>query len=230
MPAAPSIPHCLVGWFIDRLLLTPACSVCKQPPALLYAKEQHFYRPVSLVLPPSFPSLPHLAAFRPSLLYQVCAGEVITGILSCKPNAKNPRDLDITLEYHFEGQHCEAHRTQVGCCCCCCGSCAWLRHLLVGMHSYMHVELCSASTSNIGCTAMMSRARTLLVVWQLVWWWEQALAAADAGLCSNDWWVGLQHPSWCYTSAIIGLISMGTTGALAYHGKPLLLCNQAFVL
>jgi hypothetical protein len=34
-------------------------------------------------------------------------------VLSCKPNAKNPRDLDISLEYHFEGKHCEAHRTQV---------------------------------------------------------------------------------------------------------------------
>lgn len=43
---------------------------------------------------------------------QVCEGEKITGTLSCKPNEKNPRDLDITLEYHFEGKHCEAHRTQ----------------------------------------------------------------------------------------------------------------------
>eukprot|EP00878_Enallax_costatus_P015964 GHUV01016737.1.p1 GENE.GHUV01016737.1~~GHUV01016737.1.p1 ORF type:complete len:324 (+),score=71.11 GHUV01016737.1:518-1489(+) len=42
----------------------------------------------------------------------VCEGEVITGTLSCKPNVKNPRDLDITLEYNFEGKHCEAHRTQ----------------------------------------------------------------------------------------------------------------------
>jgi hypothetical protein len=44
---------------------------------------------------------------------QVCEGETIRGTLSCKPNAKNPRDLDIVLEYHFEGKHCEAHRTQV---------------------------------------------------------------------------------------------------------------------
>jgi protein arginine N-methyltransferase 1 len=44
---------------------------------------------------------------------QVCEGETIRGTLSCKPNDKNPRDLDITLEYHFEGKHCEAHRTQV---------------------------------------------------------------------------------------------------------------------
>ncbi|KAF6255866.1 protein arginine N-methyltransferase [Scenedesmus sp. NREL 46B-D3] len=42
----------------------------------------------------------------------VCEGETIRGVLSCRPNAKNPRDLDITLEYHFEGKHCEAHRTQ----------------------------------------------------------------------------------------------------------------------
>lgn len=45
---------------------------------------------------------------------QVCEGETISGVLSCKPNASNPRDLDISLEYHFEGKHCEAHRTQVG--------------------------------------------------------------------------------------------------------------------
>jgi type I protein arginine methyltransferase len=42
----------------------------------------------------------------------VCAGEKITGTLSCKPNAKNPRDLDITIEYSFEGKHGEAHRVQ----------------------------------------------------------------------------------------------------------------------
>lgn len=43
---------------------------------------------------------------------QVCEGEVLSGRISVAPNAKNPRDLDITLEYHFEGRHCEAHRTQ----------------------------------------------------------------------------------------------------------------------
>jgi protein arginine N-methyltransferase 1 len=42
----------------------------------------------------------------------VCAGEEIRGTLACKPNEKNPRDLDIAIEYNFEGQHCEAHRTQ----------------------------------------------------------------------------------------------------------------------
>ena len=39
-------------------------------------------------------------------------GEALSGVFRCRPNAKNPRDLDIELEYHFEGQHCEAHRTQ----------------------------------------------------------------------------------------------------------------------
>ena len=39
-------------------------------------------------------------------------GETVRGVLRCKPNGKNPRDLDIELEYHFEGAHCEAHRTQ----------------------------------------------------------------------------------------------------------------------
>jgi protein arginine N-methyltransferase 1 len=30
--------------------------------------------------------------------------ETITGTLSCTPNAKNPRDLDIAIEYRFEGR------------------------------------------------------------------------------------------------------------------------------
>jgi len=42
----------------------------------------------------------------------VCEGEVISGEVACKPNSKNPRDLDISLQYSFEGKHCEAHRTQ----------------------------------------------------------------------------------------------------------------------
>ena len=35
-----------------------------------------------------------------------------TGVLSCKPNAKNPRDLDITLEYEFAGKNSRFTRTQ----------------------------------------------------------------------------------------------------------------------
>lgn len=35
-----------------------------------------------------------------------------TGVLSCKPNAKNPRDLDIMLEYKFAGKHSRAMRAQ----------------------------------------------------------------------------------------------------------------------
>lgn len=35
-------------------------------------------------------------------------GEVITGNLACKPNAKNPRDLDITVDYDFKGQNMES--------------------------------------------------------------------------------------------------------------------------
>jgi hypothetical protein len=54
----------------------------------------------------------HTPHHRGTLDTQVCAGEEITGKLTCAPNANNPRDLDITLEYNFEGQHCEAHRTQ----------------------------------------------------------------------------------------------------------------------
>lgn len=35
-------------------------------------------------------------------------GETITGNLACKPNAKNPRDLDITIDYDFRGQNMES--------------------------------------------------------------------------------------------------------------------------
>ena len=42
----------------------------------------------------------------------VCAGEVLKGTLDCKQNAKNPRDLDITITYSFNGKKCQAERTQ----------------------------------------------------------------------------------------------------------------------
>jgi len=31
-------------------------------------------------------------------------GEEITGILTCKPNDRNPRDLDITISYEWNGK------------------------------------------------------------------------------------------------------------------------------
>ncbi|KAL6756287.1 protein arginine N-methyltransferase [Haematococcus lacustris] len=42
----------------------------------------------------------------------MCAGETISGTLSSKPNARNPRDLDISLSYTFNGKHGECSRTQ----------------------------------------------------------------------------------------------------------------------
>lgn len=42
----------------------------------------------------------------------VCAGEKLTGTLECKQNAKNPRDLDITISYKFDGKKSQAERTQ----------------------------------------------------------------------------------------------------------------------
>ena len=33
------------------------------------------------------------------------SGETIEGKLSCTPNKRNPRDLDIRIDYEFEGQH-----------------------------------------------------------------------------------------------------------------------------
>jgi protein arginine N-methyltransferase 1 len=38
--------------------------------------------------------------------------EVITGTLSCKPNQKNPRDLDITIDYDFVGSNMQASGSQ----------------------------------------------------------------------------------------------------------------------
>lgn len=34
------------------------------------------------------------------------------GSLTCIPNAKNPRDLDISIQYDFVGQNGEAHNEQ----------------------------------------------------------------------------------------------------------------------
>lgn len=39
-------------------------------------------------------------------------GEHLMGHLICKPNAKNPRDLDIAIEYNFEGKRGEAAAKQ----------------------------------------------------------------------------------------------------------------------
>ncbi|CAE7896572.1 PRMT1 [Symbiodinium sp. KB8] len=39
-------------------------------------------------------------------------GEKLTGTLSCKPNDKNPRDLDIDVEYKFEGEFGSVQRKQ----------------------------------------------------------------------------------------------------------------------
>lgn len=38
-------------------------------------------------------------------------GEKMTGTLTCKPNAKNPRDLDIDVSYQFKGQHLAVSNT-----------------------------------------------------------------------------------------------------------------------
>ncbi|KAG2450091.1 hypothetical protein HYH02_000195 [Chlamydomonas schloesseri] len=38
--------------------------------------------------------------------------ETITGTLECKPNAKNPRDLDISITYDFDGERGQVKNTQ----------------------------------------------------------------------------------------------------------------------
>eukprot|EP01138_Halocafeteria_seosinensis_P005747 gb/GECG01005875.1/.p1 GENE.gb/GECG01005875.1/~~gb/GECG01005875.1/.p1 ORF type:complete len:350 (+),score=54.94 gb/GECG01005875.1/:1-1050(+) len=42
----------------------------------------------------------------------VNSGEVLEGKLTCRPNDNNPRDLDITIDYKFEGSHQKAERSQ----------------------------------------------------------------------------------------------------------------------
>jgi len=40
----------------------------------------------------------------------VTEGDVITGSLCCKPNDKNPRDLDIEIKYDYEGKYSKVHK------------------------------------------------------------------------------------------------------------------------
>lgn len=42
----------------------------------------------------------------------ICKGEKLTGQLVCAPNANNPRDLDIELQYSFQGQYMSCDRVQ----------------------------------------------------------------------------------------------------------------------
>ena len=41
----------------------------------------------------------------------ICKGEKITGTLECRPNDKNERDLDVVIEYNFEGKMGPGHTT-----------------------------------------------------------------------------------------------------------------------
>lgn len=42
----------------------------------------------------------------------VKAGEKLSGTLSCTPNPKNHRDLDIVIKYDFDGECMSAHHEQ----------------------------------------------------------------------------------------------------------------------
>ena len=35
----------------------------------------------------------------------VTEGDEVRGVLACRPNAKNPRDLDINVQYKFKGKY-----------------------------------------------------------------------------------------------------------------------------
>lgn len=54
--------------------------------------------------------LAHYTHWKQTILYlektlTVCAGETLSGHLSCRPNKKNRRDLDIGLKINFHGVH-----------------------------------------------------------------------------------------------------------------------------
>jgi protein arginine N-methyltransferase 1 len=42
----------------------------------------------------------------------ICEGEALTGTMSVSQNKKNPRDLDVTVQYSFNGKRSSASRTQ----------------------------------------------------------------------------------------------------------------------
>lgn len=42
----------------------------------------------------------------------ICAGESLTGTISCRQNDKNKRDLDVTISYKFAGQQGSCNRIQ----------------------------------------------------------------------------------------------------------------------
>jgi len=42
----------------------------------------------------------------------VTEGEEISGYLACRPNEKNPRDLDIEIKYEYEGKWTKVHKVQ----------------------------------------------------------------------------------------------------------------------
>jgi protein arginine N-methyltransferase 1 len=50
--------------------------------------------------------------FYTTEVLSVSEQEEIKGSLSCKPNAKNPRDLDITIAVDFDVKHCSVHLSQ----------------------------------------------------------------------------------------------------------------------
>lgn len=39
-------------------------------------------------------------------------GETVRGAFTCRPNASNPRDLDIEIEYELDGEVCKVKRKQ----------------------------------------------------------------------------------------------------------------------
>ncbi|GAX73379.1 hypothetical protein CEUSTIGMA_g832.t1 [Chlamydomonas eustigma] len=69
--------------------------------------------------PITFSTSPHARAthWKQTVFYleepiTINTGEEVTGSLSCRPNSKNPRDLDITISYQFDGENSQCDISQ----------------------------------------------------------------------------------------------------------------------
>jgi hypothetical protein len=68
--------------------------------------------PVSFVGPKSRPTHWKQTVMYLEDVITICEGEALTGSLSVSPNANNPRDLDVVMQYSFNGKRCRVNRTQ----------------------------------------------------------------------------------------------------------------------
>ena len=82
------------------------------PPSFSCATLEHF-EPLTLTTSPRTQT----THWKQTVFYledeiRVFAGEVMTGSLSLKANAENPRDLDVTIHYKMDGRSGKFDRVQ----------------------------------------------------------------------------------------------------------------------